>query len=211
MFKVTGGFVVPFYIVVFAYIGGIVNLTRRLPEYQKRSACDYRSTPTEPRLLTIEAREFVVFQLMQLLSSPFVAMVAYYALEPKSIASAVGLAFISGFSTEAVLLMIRGVVNGVRPETTKPISAVTTPSLRVKVQQGGKPAPKVRVELRRSETDANVLRSAETEGSGEVDFRFLEAGTLWVKAIGPSGGATSAPHVVELKAGQAESIMLTLG
>ena len=90
MFTVSGGFVVPFYVVVFAYIGGIVNLTRRLPEYQKRSACDYVSTPAEPKLLTIEAREFVVFQLMQLLSSPFVAMVAYYALEPKSIASAVG-------------------------------------------------------------------------------------------------------------------------
>ena len=209
MFTVSGGFVVPFYVVVFAYIGGIVNLTRRLPEYQKRSACDYVSTPAEPKLLTIEAREFVVFQLMQLLSSPFVAMVAYYALEPKSIASAVGLAFISGFSTEAVLLMIRGVVNGVRPETTKP-AAATAPSLRVKVEQAGKAAPKARVELRRSENDTIVLRTAETDDLGEVEFRALEAGTLWVRATASGGGAPSAPRRIELKAGQAESIVLTL-
>ena len=38
MYSVRGGFVVPFDVVVFAFVGGVVNLTRRVPEYQKRSS-----------------------------------------------------------------------------------------------------------------------------------------------------------------------------
>lgn len=212
MFAVSGGFVVPFYVVVFAFIGGIVNLTRRLPEYQKRSACDYMGTPEEPPLMTIEAREFVVFQLMQLLSSPFVAMVAFYALEPKSIASTVGLAFIAGFATESVLLLIRGMVNGLRPPPTKTIAAAATAaSLHVTVQHEGAVVPQAKVELRQRPTSTTALRDAVTDRSGAVEFQGLAAGTVWVMATSPGQSPHSvASQQINLKAGQTESIQLTL-
>lgn len=212
MFSVSGGFVVPFYVVVFAFIGGIVNLTRRLPEYQKRSACNYVGTPEEPKLMTIEAREFVVFQLMQLLSSPFVAMVAYYAIEPKSIANTVALAFISGFATESVLLLIRGVVNGVQPRPTKTVAAATaTASLHVTVQHADGVVKQAKVELLRRPTSETALRTAVTDASGQVEFQGLAAGTVWVVARS-EGQAPHlvASHRVDLKAGQTESIALSL-
>lgn len=138
LYSVSGGFVVPFYVLVFSFVGGVVNLTRRVPEYQKRSSCHFKGTASESCVTLLEAREFVVFQIMQMLSSPFVAMVAYYALEPKSVASAVGLAFIAGFATESVLLLIRGMVTGLRPETTKTValSATTQSHLHVALARG---------------------------------------------------------------------------
>lgn len=119
LYRVQGGLVVPFYVAVFAFVGGVVNLTRRVPEYQKRSSCEFAGTASESRVTLLECREFVVFQLMQLVSSPFIAMVAYYALEPKSVASAVAIAFFSGFATESVLLVLRGMFSGLQPATTK--------------------------------------------------------------------------------------------
>lgn len=134
LYAVHGGLIVPFYVVVFAFVGGVVNLTRRVPEYQKRSADDFPGSTTETKVTLLEAREFVIFQLMQLVASPFVAMVAYYAIEPRSIASAVGLGFVSGFATESVLLLIRGVVNGLKPELTAK-TAATAPTTQARTNQ----------------------------------------------------------------------------
>lgn len=219
LYAVQGGFVVPFYVIVFSFVGGIVNLTRRIPEYQKRSSCNFAGTPTETPVTLLEAREFVVFQLMQLLSSPFVAMVAYYALEPKSIASAVGLAFISGFATESVLLLIRGMVNGLKPETTKTTASAstTTAQLHVVIRRGGAASvDKTKVELRRLPLPnaSPPLKAAVADAAGEVEFKGLASGSVWVVATldvpGPPPGQLTATQKVELKTGQTESVELTL-
>jgi len=216
MYSVSGGFVVPFYVVILAFVGGVVNLTRRVPEYQKRSSCQFEGTATESKVTLLEAREFVVFQIMQLLTAPFVAMVAYYALEPKSIASAAGLAFVSGFATESVLLLIRGMVNGLRPETTKTTatSSATTAKLHVVVKREGVPTEKVHVELRSLPTPQPALKAADTDAKGEVVFTGLSPGTLWVFARldvkTPTPAELKASQQVNLVSGQTESIELQL-
>ncbi len=218
MYEVRGGFVVPFYVVVFAFVGGIVNLTRRVPEYQKRASCNFAGTATESRVTLLEAREFVVFQLMQLMSSPFLAMVAYYALEPKSVASAVGLAFASGFATESVLLLIRGMFAGLQPTTTKTAAvagAAATAQLHVVLRRaGGLSVEKAKVELRRLPLASPPLKAEVVDATGEIEFKALPPGTLWVVATldlpGAVPGAIGATQKVQLAAGQTESIDLTL-
>ena len=210
---------VPCYVIVFAFIGGVVNLTRRLPEYQKRSSCHFFGTDTEPRVSLLEAREFVIFQMMQFLSSPFVAMVAYYALEPKSVASAVGVAFFSGFATESILLLLRGMFAGLQPATTKTVASVTpTARLHVTVNRpavGGVlagPADKCSVELRRLPSAPPPLDTRTTGPDGVADFKAAREGTVWVVAtLSVQGGAAlNASQKIQLEGGKTEIMVLTL-
>jgi hypothetical protein len=218
LYSVTGGFVVPFYVVVFSFVGGVVNLTRRVPEYQKRSSCHFEGTATESVVTLLEAREFVVFQIMQLLSAPFVAMVAYYAVEPKSIASAVGLAFVSGFSTEAVLLLIRGMVNGLKPEGATKTAAASgssaTARLHVLVKRGDATVAKAKVEVRRLPSETPAHREGRTNAAGAVEFVGLAPGSVWVVVTpGDAEGTpprSSEPKEVKLVAGQTESVEIAV-
>lgn len=114
-FCVKGGLVVPLYFVVLALIGGAVSLTRRVPEYQKRSSPSYVGTDKEPKLDPPRAREYLVFQIVQFISAPFIAAVAYYLVSPETRTVGVAIGFTSGFASEAILLMIRGVVEKVSP------------------------------------------------------------------------------------------------
>lgn len=116
VYQVSGGFVLPLYVVMLAFIGGAVSLTRRIPEYQKRTEKHYTSTEKEPKLQPYEAREFVVFQILQLVSAPFIAMVAHYTVAPASVGSAAVLAFASGFASEPILQMIRSAAERLRPQ-----------------------------------------------------------------------------------------------
>jgi hypothetical protein len=119
--EITNGLVVPFYIVFLAFIGGAVSLTRRIPEYQKRAEQDYKPASELAALSKFEpyeARESVVFQIMQLISAPFIAITAYWAIAPSTVPGSIGLAFVSGFASETILMLIRGVVDGIRPQTT---------------------------------------------------------------------------------------------
>lgn len=124
---VQGGFVVPFYVVLLALVGGAVSLGRRIPEYQKRSAGIYVPTQKQPRLDSIQVREVVVFQIMQLVSAPFIAVVAFYAIAPNTMSSAIGLAFLSGFSSELILLQVRGVIEGLQPILPRRVTRLTSP------------------------------------------------------------------------------------
>lgn len=116
---VKGGLVVPLYFVVLALIGGAVSLTRRVPEYQKRSSPSYVGTEKEPKLDPPTAREYLVFQIVQFISAPFIAAVAYYLVSPETRTVGVALGFTSGFASEAILLMIRGVVEKVSPASER--------------------------------------------------------------------------------------------
>lgn len=117
--EVQGGLTVPLFVVVLAYIGGAVSLSRRIPEYQRRAHKNYQPTESEPAMEAFQARESVVFQIMQLVSAPFLALTSWYIVGPTTLANAVGLAFITGFLSEHVLLMIRGMAEGIRPALTR--------------------------------------------------------------------------------------------
>jgi hypothetical protein len=114
--EIYGGLAVPFFVIVLAFIGGAVSLSRRIPEYQRRSELHYVPNEKEPAMQPFQAREHVVFQIMQLTSAPFLAMATWYVVSPSTVASAACLAFGTGFASEPLLLMIRGMVEGIRPE-----------------------------------------------------------------------------------------------
>ena len=105
---------VPFYLVVLSMIGGAISLTRRIPEYQKQSTPGYVGTKKAPVLTPEYLREKLVFQIIQFISAPFIAAVAYYVVEPANTASTVGLAFASGFASETILLWVRAAMDKVR-------------------------------------------------------------------------------------------------
>jgi len=127
---IQGGFVVPFYVILLALVGGAVSLARRIPEYQKRSGEHYEETPKQPRLCELEVREVVVFQIMQLVSAPFIAVVAFYAIAPNTMNSAIGLAFLSGFASELILLQVRGIIEGLQPHATSMSNPVNRPETK---------------------------------------------------------------------------------
>lgn len=217
MYRVQGGFIVPFYVVVFAFIGGVVNLTRRVPEYQKRSSCNFAGSAAEPPVTLLEAREFVIFQIMQMITAPFVAMVAFYAFEPKSVTSAALIGFFAGFATESVLLLLRGMFNGLRPESSTKAVAAGAPTgaqlhARVLLPGGGK-AVKAKVELRRLPGDALAAQSKDSDANGDAQFAQVPAGTVWVdSSFTDAGGVVrkSPQQKVQLKAGETESVQLQL-
>jgi len=98
-------------------IGGAVSLLRRVPEIQRRSENDYVSTEKEPKLSPGEVRERLGFQIIQFISAPLIAVAAYHAIGPESKTASVALGFTSGFGSESILLMIRGVVEGIKPQS----------------------------------------------------------------------------------------------
>ena len=120
-----GGLSVPLYLIVIALLGGAVSMTRRVPEIQRlcwayilvedrrrrSEAC--RQNPddilddNEHAISPEKAREHFIFQIMQLVSAPVIALVAFELLSPGSVALTVGIAFVSGFTSEQVLTAIR--------------------------------------------------------------------------------------------------------
>ena len=105
--ELSGGVVVPFYVVVLAIIGGAVGMTRRLPEIQRRAAHTVQKQEGGDGIPPIVAREMVVFQIMQVLAAPLIAVVAFAAFEPDTLTIAVLVGFVSGFASEAILKKLR--------------------------------------------------------------------------------------------------------
>ena len=120
--EVMGGLAVPFFVLVLAFVGGAVSLSRRIPEYQRRLHPDYKPEPAdkETKMKEFQAREYVVFQVMQLVSAPFLAVATWYIVTPSGLSTAATLAFGTGFASEPLLLMIRGLVEGIKPEASRP-------------------------------------------------------------------------------------------
>lgn len=97
------------------------------------------------RPITLDfARERLIFQVMQVVSAPIIAMIAYYLFEPDSKAMSIAIAFVSGFASETVLIGIRRIGDSVlgkvsggtpapapaprAPAPTAPVAPSTTPS-----------------------------------------------------------------------------------
>ena len=133
---IRGGLAVPLYVVILALFGGAISLTRRVPEYQKRAAADYKQTQAnEPKLELPVVREYLVFQIVQYISAPLIAVTAYYAIRPTDVPSSVALAFVSGFASESVLLMIRRTLEKITPSAPK---VPGRGSVSVRVEKDGK-------------------------------------------------------------------------
>ncbi len=105
--ELSRGLVVPLYVVVLAIIGGAVGMTRRLPEIQRRAAFSVQEQQDGDGISPIVAREMVVFQIMQIVAAPLIAIVAFSAFEPDTVSAAVLVGFASGFSSEAILMKLR--------------------------------------------------------------------------------------------------------
>jgi hypothetical protein len=112
---IQGGLVIPLYFVVLSLIGGAISLTRRVPEYQKRYSVSYVPTEDKPKLDRATVREYLAFQILQFISAPLLAVVAYFLISPESKAALVALGFTAGFASEAVLLMTRALVEKISP------------------------------------------------------------------------------------------------
>jgi hypothetical protein len=87
-----------------------------------------------------QARDYVVFQMIQVLSAPVIGVVAYSWAEPEKIQTTTLLAFAAGFSSDVFLLAIRNVaerfVNSDLP-VARPAQPGAPPPPRGKVDSEG--------------------------------------------------------------------------
>jgi hypothetical protein len=155
--EITGGLVVPLPFIIIALFGGAVSMSRRIPELQKRSEDNYTGTDAEPKLQPAEVREMLAFQLLQFLSAPLIAVVAYEALRPDSGSTSAALAFMSGFGSETILMMVRGVVDGIKPKVAAPPAAAGAATPVPAAATGAPPVP-LRLAVGTTGLDAGRLR-----------------------------------------------------
>jgi hypothetical protein len=146
---VNGGLQVPLYFIILALMGGSISLTRRLPELQKMASSAYVATENQPKLSQHEFREYLIFHIVQFISAPFLAILAYYLVEPSNTANSVALAFIAGFASESILLMIRSVAEKISPRTTDTAQygTITGVVTLVQIDKTMKPATTAEVSL----------------------------------------------------------------
>ena len=149
--EVRDGLLVPLYFIIMALMGGSISLTRRLPELQKQAGSEHIATEKQPKLSQYEFREHLIFQMVQFISAPFLAILAYYLIEPSNTTNAVVLAFAAGFASETILLMVRSLANKITPENTatQQYGAVTGVVTLVNKDPSspGKPADNIQVSL----------------------------------------------------------------
>ncbi len=122
-YEISGGLVVPLYVIMLAFFGSAVSMTRQVPVYQQRAM------DSQDPFTNAEARRSLVFQIMQVLSAPLIAMTVYYIYKPSTPAESVVVGFGSGFASEPILLMIRSLV-----EKLSPARAATTASTAVTIR-----------------------------------------------------------------------------
>jgi len=113
--QVKDGLLIPLYFIILALMGGSISLTRRLPELQKQAGAEHIATEQQPKLTQYEFREHLIFQMVQYISAPLLAILAYYLIEPGNITNSVVLAFTAGFASETILLMVRSIANKITP------------------------------------------------------------------------------------------------
>jgi hypothetical protein len=152
---IIGGVVVPVFFVVIAMMGALINMGRKLPEFQERVDPDYKKE-FETKLSSADdvqapiswpyARDLVVFQIIQVLSAPGIAILAYSWAHPEDQAKTVILAFAAGFTSEVFLLAVRGVVDrmiglGPRPPRTRAMMAASDPAPNTALPPRGPVSP----------------------------------------------------------------------
>lgn len=178
---VSGGLTVPLYMIIIAIFGGCIAMTRRIPEYQARGAPGWEAyyqknkslvAKLKPPLDGVRVREYVVFQIMQTVFAPFLAVVAFAAFQPKDVAGVVAIGFISGFASEPILIQIRKVADAV--------SGASAGDETTKESQAG--------------SDATPAKPPKVTGL-EPDNVKVKTGDLTVKVVGEGFSADAKVHV----------------
>jgi hypothetical protein len=203
--KVKDGLLIPLYFIILALMGGSISLTRRLPELQKQVGTEHVATETQPKLTQYEFREYLIFQMVQFISAPFLAILAYYLIEPSNTTQAVVLAFTAGFASETILLMIRSIANKITPETTTTIQYGAIAGVVTQGNNGselGKPVGKIEVFLsglpqKRSITDESGFYMLDNIPVGDHGIIF--------KSQDDQGNAVEVKDMVKI--GQAQAIV----
>ena len=127
---------VPLYVVVLAVIGGAVGMSRRLPEIQRRAADSAKQEDMNEVISAIEARERVVFQIMQIVAAPLIAIAAFSAFEPDTVTVAVLIGFTSGFASEAILMKLRQASEAVVGRKAQLVAASTGGAVAERPKEG---------------------------------------------------------------------------
>jgi len=159
VYAVRGGLPVPVYFIVLALIGGAISLAKNVPGIQKRSDSNWVGTAAEPRLVPGEVRELLLFQVLQFVSAPLLAVAAYHTIKPESFGTTVALGFLVGFGSDQILGAIRGMVKA-GPSTT-PTSSSVTGSITGVVSRGAAPIRDAEVSL------LSTTLTATTDEDGE--------------------------------------------
>lgn len=118
--RITGGLVIPLYVLVLALMGAAISMTRRVPEYQMRVTeanghsrnKELNGRSKREPISFARARELMVFQIMQVVSAPMIALTAYYLILPDTRTTSVIIAFVSGFASETILRLLRIAADG---------------------------------------------------------------------------------------------------
>lgn len=108
LYEISGGVIVPIYVLFLSFMGAVVNMTRRVPEYQRRI---YLPDDAPGSVSREEGRELLIFQIMQVVSAPLIAITTYYIVKSESITTSVLISFGSGFASEVVLRTISALVS----------------------------------------------------------------------------------------------------
>ncbi len=206
--EVYGGLAVPMFVIVLAFIGGAVSLSRRIPEYQRRSEKLYEPTDKEPAMKSFQARESVVFQIMQLVSAPFLAIATWYIVSPVNLSSAAVLAFGTGFASEPLLLMVRGMVEGIRPNSTRAAGPQATSGRGVRGTVLVKDAatenlgPAAGTVVTLSNADGTDQRQTTTDAKGQFAYGNLPVGDYRIQAAQAEKSAELTIQVTEQPMGE---------
>lgn len=120
-------------------------------------------------LTNVQAREYLVFEIMQVVSAPLIAITVYYIVGPTTPMTSVVLGFGSGFASAPILLMIRSLVDKLSPAKAAEPSAIT-----VRVNP-----PSVPLESGKTQQfTSKVLGSSNTEVTWMIDPPDASAGTI---------------------------------
>ena len=194
---VHGGLSVPWYFITLSIVGAAISLARKVPEYQRR-AISHEDALNGPKL-----REYLEFQILQVLCAPFIAATIYNIATPSSSAVAATLGFSSGFASETILLAIRAGLDPVMKFLNDRIVAATGSSVRtddevtadVKAKLDADPElkdckleveaiPGV-VELKGKVTSAELSQKAQDLAKGAAGTRTIKNS---LSVTGPSDG-----------------------
>jgi hypothetical protein len=189
---VTGGLVVPFPLLIIALFGAAISLSRRVPEIQKQSEGDYVGTTMQPVLTATEAREHLTFQVMQFISAPFIAITAHQIVRPSGEAASIALAFMAGFGSETILLLIRGVAEGIKPKIADTAQARRVGTVEGTISADGKP---VSMEV----TVRGTSLKEKSDSEGKYTIKGVPAGGQILSVL---NGETFEIRDVTVKAGE---------
>lgn len=210
---VSGGVVVPLSFVIIALVGGAISLSRQVPEIQRLSETyDYESPPSgrsagryivprvvNPVLSAADVRQKLVFLIVQFISAPLLAAIAYQVIEPESAATSAALAFMCGFGSQAVLEWVRTIGESIGRRKTGQAGAresatatgAATGVIYGVVKAAGQPQAYVRIQVDNSaaatRSDADGLFFLKDVLAG--DRLLIVEGCDWPAAVHVTAGA----------------------